>query len=178
MKLFVDYWLLLTHYMLPNKCLVGWTYFPIISHKYGAGNVLLSTVYVVVPMSFYFIFPIAIALDHSESSQQQFQVARVLVALLNLVDHGKPRQLRDNDRFQCWSWSLSPVLELSLVVVVAFFSHTKPFSNSDCCYSNPHETHLNHAILSSHSVCIDYVYSYRYLPILPLKVCWEWKKWK
>ena len=63
--------------------------------------------YVVVPMSFYCIFPIAIALDHSESSQQQFQVARVLVALLNLVDHGKPRQLRDNDRFQCWSWSLS-----------------------------------------------------------------------
>ena len=95
MKLFVDYWLLLTHYMLPNKCLVGWTYFPIISHKYGAGNVLLSTVYVVVPMSFYCIFPIAIALDHSESSQQQFQVARVLVALLNLVDHGKPRQLRE-----------------------------------------------------------------------------------
>ena len=107
MKLFVDYWLLLTHYMLPNKCLVGWTYFPIISRKYGAGNVLLSSVYVVVPMSFYCIFPIAIALDHSESSQQQFQVARVLVALLNLVDHGKPRQLRDNDRFQCWSWSLS-----------------------------------------------------------------------
>ena len=81
--------------MLPNKCLVGWTYFPIISRKYGAGNVLLSTVYVVVPMSFYCIFPIAIALDHSESSQQQFQVARVLVALLNLVDHGKPRQLRE-----------------------------------------------------------------------------------
>ena len=106
MKLFVDYWLLLTHYMLPNKCLVAWTYFPIISRKYGAGNVLLSSVYVVVPMSFYCIFPIAIALDHSESSQQQFQVARVLVALLNLVDHGKPRQLRDNDRFQCWSWSL------------------------------------------------------------------------
>ena len=51
--------------------------------------------YVVVPMSFYCIFPIAIALDHSESSQQQFQVARVLVALLNLVDHGKPRQLRE-----------------------------------------------------------------------------------
>ena len=46
-------------------------------------------------MSFYCIFPIAIALDHSESSQQQFQVARVLVALLNLVDHGKPRQLRE-----------------------------------------------------------------------------------
>ena len=95
MKLFVDYWLLLTHYTLPNKCLVAWTYFPIISRKYGAGNVLLSTVYVVVPMSFYCIFPIAIALDHSESSQQQFQVARVLVALLNLVDHGKPRQLRE-----------------------------------------------------------------------------------
>ena len=30
--------------MLPNKCLVAWTYFPIISRKYGAGNVLLSTV--------------------------------------------------------------------------------------------------------------------------------------
>ena len=167
--------------MLPNKCLVAWTYFPIISRKYGAGNVLLSTVYVVVPMSFYCIFPIAIALDHSESSQQQFQVARVLVALLNLVDHGKPRQLREimTASNVGLGLSLSPVLELSLVVVVAFFSHTKPFSNSDCCcYSNPHETHLNHAILSSHSVYIDYVYSYRYLLILPLKVCWEWKRWK
>ena len=47
--------------------------------------------------------------------------------------------------------AVSPALGLSLV---AFFSHTEPFSNSAAAAATP-TRHLNHAILSSHSVYTD-----------------------
>ena len=125
----------------PIIYVVSRTYFPIISQNNvvpAFGNILLSTVY--VPMSFYCIFPIA-------STWSLRVIATTIPGCsgfggwwLNLVDHGKPRQLRDNDRFQCWSWSFYVRRSLSSIgtrSLVAFFSHTEPFSNSAAAAATP-----------------------------------------